>query len=60
MIGTVQDITARKKAEEHIRESEEQFRLIAENVADMIAVLDLDGRRIYNSPRTGVFWGPGL
>ena len=50
MIGTVQDITARKKAEEHIRESEEQFRLIAENVADMIAVLDLDGRRIYNSP----------
>jgi PAS domain S-box-containing protein len=50
MIGTVQDITQRKKEEEHITESEEQFRLIAENVADMIAVLDLDGRRIYNSP----------
>ncbi|MBA4313192.1 MAG: hypothetical protein C0417_11245, partial [Chlorobiaceae bacterium] len=30
--------------------SEEQFRLISENVADMIAVLDLDGKRIYNNP----------
>ena len=37
-------------AEDHIKQSEEQFRLIAENVADMIAVLDLEGRRIYNSP----------
>jgi two-component system cell cycle sensor histidine kinase/response regulator CckA len=50
MIGTIHDITQRKKEEEQITESEEQFRLIAENVADMIAVLDLDGRRIYNSP----------
>ena len=44
------DVTERKLAEEKIRQSEEQFRLIAENVADMIAVLDLDGRRVYNSP----------
>jgi PAS domain S-box-containing protein len=50
IIGSMRDITERKKAEEHLRESEEQFRLIAENVADMIAVLDLEGRRIYNSP----------
>jgi PAS domain S-box-containing protein len=46
----IRDITERKKAGEHLRQSEEQFRLIAENVADMIAVLDLNGRRIYNSP----------
>ncbi len=30
-------------------EREELFRLISENAADMIAVVDLEGRRIYNS-----------
>jgi PAS domain S-box-containing protein len=44
------DVTLRKRAEEEKRRSEEQFRLITENVADMIAVVDTDGRRIYNSP----------
>jgi PAS domain S-box-containing protein len=50
MVGVMRDITDRKIAEQNLKESEEQFRLITENVADMIAVLDLDGRRIYNSP----------
>src|SRR5581483_11548678 len=31
-------------------ESEELFRLITENAADMIAVIDGSGRRLYNSP----------
>lgn len=31
-------------------EKEELFRLISENAADMIAVLDAQGRRLYNSP----------
>jgi PAS domain S-box-containing protein len=44
------DVSERKLAEENKRHSEELFRLIAENVGDMIAVLDLEGRRIYNSP----------
>src|SRR5690349_10491251 len=30
--------------------SEELFRLITENAADMIAVVDAEGRRLYNSP----------
>jgi len=44
------DITERKRAEEAIREQEEFFRMITENIEDFIAVLDLDGRRLYNSP----------
>jgi two-component system, cell cycle sensor histidine kinase and response regulator CckA len=31
-------------------EREELFQLITENVADMIAVVDMDGHRLYNSP----------
>ena len=31
-------------------EREELFKLITENVADMIAVVDTDGNRLYNSP----------
>jgi len=33
-----------------LREREELFRLITENAADMIAVVDSKGRRLYNSP----------
>lgn len=32
-----------------LNEREELFRLISENAADMIAVVDMNGRRIYNS-----------
>jgi two-component system cell cycle sensor histidine kinase/response regulator CckA len=49
-VGAVVDITERKLAGEALRQSEEQFRLIMENLADLVAVLDLDGRRLYNSP----------
>ena len=35
---------------EQLRKSEEQFRLITENVADLIAIVDREGHRLYNSP----------
>lgn len=44
------DITDRKLVEQALQRSEEQFRLISENVADMIAVYNVSGKRIYNSP----------
>ncbi|HEY2951548.1 MAG TPA: PAS domain S-box protein [Verrucomicrobiae bacterium] len=40
----------RKRAAEALRESEEFFRLISENVTDLIAVIDCEGKRLYNSP----------
>jgi PAS domain S-box-containing protein len=43
------DITRRKGAEEAIRQSEERFRLIMESSKDLVAVLDLDGYRLYNN-----------
>ena len=40
----------RKLAEDRLREGQELFQAIVENVGDLVAVLDTEGRRIYNSP----------
>jgi PAS domain S-box-containing protein len=45
-----EDRGPRKQAEEAIRETEEQFRLIMESLTDLVAVLDLEGRPLYSSP----------
>lgn len=49
MVATGQDIGVRKFIESELREREAVFSLIEENIDDLIAVLDRDGRRIFNS-----------
>ena len=44
------EIVEHKMAPEQLYQSEEQFRVITESISDLIAVLDLEGKRLYNSP----------
>ncbi|HZE21841.1 MAG TPA: PAS domain S-box protein, partial [Desulfobaccales bacterium] len=44
------DITARKQAEEALRQSEERFRDITENAAEWVWEVDPQGRYTYSSP----------
>lgn len=53
----VRDISERKRVEDALREQEEFFRLVAEHSGDFIAVLDREGRRLYNSPSYKHFYG---
>jgi len=46
----LEDITQRRQAEQKLKESERQFRLLAENSLDMISRIKPDGTRIYVSP----------
>jgi PAS domain S-box-containing protein len=48
----------RKQVESRLRQSEEFFRLISENVTDLIAVVDRSGRRLYNNPAYERSLGP--
>ncbi len=43
------DVTQRELGEAALRASQEMFRLISDHVSDLIAVLDLQGRRLYSS-----------
>jgi PAS domain S-box-containing protein len=49
VLGISRDITERKRAGDVLRESEERFRRITENMLDMVAQTDLQGICVYAS-----------
>jgi len=53
----IEDITDRRRMEEELRASEARYRMIAENAADILITIDLEGRFTYVSkqfePATG-------
>src|SRR5262249_18744697 len=49
-LARVAEARRRRRAEEKLRENEERFRQIAENVIEFIALLDTEGHRVYVNP----------
>jgi len=48
--GFIADITEREIADERVRESEARYRLLAENMCDLVCLHETDGRYVYVSP----------
>lgn len=53
--GVAVDITSRRRAEAALRESEEKFRNLAENTADILFTLDRTGQITYVSPQVSQY-----
>jgi PAS domain S-box-containing protein len=46
------DMTEQRKAEAELRQKDERFRALIENISDLISLVDSDGNIIYASPST--------
>ena len=58
-VGTINvDVSEGRAAQDALRESEERYRLLAENATDLITLRDLEtGKRLYVSPSLGIVLG---
>jgi PAS domain S-box-containing protein len=59
LIGVILDITARKRAEQALQESEENYRDFFDTVDDIIVVATPDGRLVYVNPAASARLGYG-
>ncbi len=56
-IGAVEDITARRRAEEELHRREQEFRALVENSPDIIVRFDRELKRIYVNPAVEALHG---
>jgi PAS domain S-box-containing protein len=50
IIGIIQDISSRKRAQDQLAESERRYKLLVENQKEMVVEVDTEGRFIYINP----------
>ena len=59
VISVVRDITERKRAEAALRQSEERYRNIVENLAEGVCIVDLDEKFTFCNPAAERIFGVG-
>ncbi|TVQ55824.1 MAG: PAS domain S-box protein [Spirulina sp. DLM2.Bin59] len=57
MVGIVDDITDRKQAEFNLAESEARFRLVSENMSDLVCIHGPEGHYLYVTPSSILMLG---
>jgi len=60
MMGTIQDISERKQAEETLRQSEENYRFLADTIPEMVWTKDAEGKTTYVNQRWQEYTGLSL
>jgi PAS domain S-box-containing protein len=50
ILAVCRDISLKKNAEQELRKSEEHYRMLADNIIDMVCLYKIDGTRLYISP----------